>query len=653
MLANQKNQNKKRGFMQRLRRDTSGNTMVIMAAALIPLIGIIGGGVDISRGYMVRTRLQQACDAGVLAGRRAAGNQIFGSGEAGDSGFDAQVRADDVFTFNFPSGFQGVTASNFAASGNANGTVSATATAVLPNLIMDFFGVQSSHITVNCNALLTISNTDVTMVLDTTGSMACPEDSDFTACGNYLASFGVVEGADGTTSRLQALRDAMTGFYDELEEASRNSLARIRYGFVPYSGTVNVGELLYDENRDWIVGGTGANTHRYQTRENVSEVTTVTSEIDDGVSFFALFSRSECNKFANNEESEYISIGPSGNFFETFTPSPAGNPVTSGGMTITYSLDNFVSLILLGSEEFGFCFRTTTTESFRQQFNVLDLEVFDYVQSIKPSNPEVPIPSDIPVNPATSRWAGCIEERETIPQTAFGYNSGTGQITPAGALDLDIDMIPNSDASRWKPYWPEVSYFRFVIGSIPTGPTDRGFKTQDACPQKAQLLSELTRAELINYADSMFPDGGTYHDVGAIWGARLSSPDGIFATNVNEPAPNNGLVGRHIVYLTDGELGTGRLYYSAYGLERDDQRVTTDGLTATQRANHQTRFDIMCTAIKGKGIRMWVIAFGTGLSPELTTCASADSAFDASDAASLNTAFRSIASSIADLRLSE
>ena len=39
----------------------------LTAAAIIPVIGFVGSAVDIGRAYMTQLRLQQACDAGVLA----------------------------------------------------------------------------------------------------------------------------------------------------------------------------------------------------------------------------------------------------------------------------------------------------------------------------------------------------------------------------------------------------------------------------------------------------------------------------------------------------------------------------------------------------------------------------------------------------------
>lgn len=62
-------------FLTRLRHDTAGNTIAIVAAGIIPLAGMIGGAVDMSRLYLTKTRLQQACDAGALAGRKAMGGR--------------------------------------------------------------------------------------------------------------------------------------------------------------------------------------------------------------------------------------------------------------------------------------------------------------------------------------------------------------------------------------------------------------------------------------------------------------------------------------------------------------------------------------------------------------------------------------------------
>jgi Flp pilus assembly protein TadG len=53
-------------FMHRLLHDTAANTLAIAAAAMVPLMAMVGGGIDASRYYMAAARLQAACDAGAL-----------------------------------------------------------------------------------------------------------------------------------------------------------------------------------------------------------------------------------------------------------------------------------------------------------------------------------------------------------------------------------------------------------------------------------------------------------------------------------------------------------------------------------------------------------------------------------------------------------
>ena len=83
----------------RLLRDSSGNILPMTAAGIVVLAGLVGGGVDVSRAYMVQNRLQSACDAGALAGRRAVSTNGFDT--------NAQDRATDYFNTNFDSGEAG------------------------------------------------------------------------------------------------------------------------------------------------------------------------------------------------------------------------------------------------------------------------------------------------------------------------------------------------------------------------------------------------------------------------------------------------------------------------------------------------------------------------------------------------------------------
>lgn len=85
-----------RRVLQWLRRDTSGNVLIITALCLVPLLILIGSAVDISRATMAKSRLQNACDAASLAARRVMRNDTF------DDSVSQTGR--QFFSFNFPQG---------------------------------------------------------------------------------------------------------------------------------------------------------------------------------------------------------------------------------------------------------------------------------------------------------------------------------------------------------------------------------------------------------------------------------------------------------------------------------------------------------------------------------------------------------------------
>ena len=103
--------------------------------------------------------------------------------------------------------------------------------------------------------------------------------------------------------------------------------------------------------------------------------------------------------------------------------------------------------------------------------------------------------------------------------------------------------------------------------------------------------------------------------------------------------------------MTDGELAPTLTINSSYGIESLDRRITGNGDSSDQWDNHRARYLAICEAIRARGIRLWVIAFGTDLSTDLQTCASPDSSFQANDATELNQSFQEIANQVGELRI--
>jgi hypothetical protein len=206
-----------RNLADRLVRDTAGNTLMIVAAALIPLAGLVGSGLDMSRAYMAQSRLQQACDAAALAGRRV----------MVASTVDSTVRGEALkfFRFNFPTGENGTTTPFGVASFTptiadaTDGTVRMTASTTVPTSLMAIFGYTTIPISATCFARQDFVNTDIVLVLDNTGSMLDDVNN------NYVGN--------GAPSKIDGLRKAVLALYDELAPVQTQLQSvglRLRYG---------------------------------------------------------------------------------------------------------------------------------------------------------------------------------------------------------------------------------------------------------------------------------------------------------------------------------------------------------------------------------------------------------------------------------------
>lgn len=207
------------------------------AMGMIVAAIIVGSAVDLSRAYRAKSRLQAACDAAVLAGRRTVTTK----------GFDAAAEdaADDYFATNFDDDRLQTRSTSFVATADDKGnTVAGKASTVLDTVLMRLFGFDNFSLSADCSASMGVGNADVMMVLDTTGSMSTK--------------------LSGSQTRIDALQEAMKNFYETLADATSGTNARIRYGFVPYSSSVNVGRLIHDLDPDYLV-----DKRKYQSREYV------------------------------------------------------------------------------------------------------------------------------------------------------------------------------------------------------------------------------------------------------------------------------------------------------------------------------------------------------------------------------------------------
>ena len=625
------------------------------AGLLIPIIAVIGAGVDLGQAYMVKTRLQQACDAGVLAGRRAMdGGQFTGY---------ARNAASRMFDANFPEDLYDTSRVSFAARQQGESEVAGTAAATVNTILMHIFGKETFELAVGCTARLEVSNADIMFVLDTTGSMASTNPGD-------------------SVNRLSALKTEVLAFFDTVASAQSDD-AIIRYGVMPYSSNVNVGRILYAANPSWLATTTPipsrvANVQMVQDPSTTTNGTATYSNFTQTVSWANTstyqtgYSSSACNARVPNPLYQDISRIGSPTVTTNTVTQPDGSTVTTTTTTEQWNVYNYRYNFQSSNSR---CYlqrrtgtarktsnSTTTTPAPRPVFQNYTYSTIAYDVSGVLDGSGLNVPAGDGGANIAAAWNGCIMERDTV---AF---SGTNP--PAAAFDLDIDAAPSNASSRWHVALPNIAFPRAnAAGSAQSRTPAQVTTTNDypsyaegnhvtggwaACPSQAMRMTAFTaanRAAFASYINGLVAVGGTYHDVGMVWGTRFISPTGIFAGD-NGTSANGRPVSRHIIFMTDGEMAPNPGIYGFQGQEYLMDRVgSTNTAELTQR--HNNRFLAACQAARSRNITVWVVGFGVALTPEMQACASGNNAFSAANATELRQRFQSIAQQITRLRLSQ
>lgn len=547
-----------RDALQRLREDTAGNTLAICAAAIIPLTAVIGSALDLSVAYMTRARLQNACDAGVLAGRQFMQGTTFNDA--------VEAEADKFFDFNFPQGTSGSTGIDFTVEQDTQNRsqILGVAEAAVPTSMMRIFGFQQIPLSVSCDATRDMGHNDIVLVLDVTGSMNCPP--------------GVAGGCDGverTGSKISLLRSGALGLYRALDSGDGSIT---RYGIVPYSHTVNVARSLI--NRDILVDQDYVNGEwEYRICDtNGRQIWNCQDVLVDGP-----------------------------------RPATGVQTIVEGGVSRQKYIDQ-LSFDRDDSEELK------TVHISRSYWNNAHGAYPGNRQGFRDSG------------------MGCIEERPSVgsPTNAFQIFTTISQ----DDIDTRAGNGGNQEHLQFGRYDPFVQ---------------RG-QTQEGCPSEATRLreydSEAGFEAAINSATASVT-GGTYHDIGMLWGARFVSRTGFFAGNNLNQGDNvteidDLPVNTHIVFMTDGALDTGGTLYSAYGVESYQRRLGNSG---SQNGRHIDRFEAICDVVKNMGTTVWVIALAEDDTEDIAPCATSDDHFYTSDGSDLEQVFEKIGQGIGNLRL--
>lgn len=630
----------RQSFLHRFGRDTSGNTLALMATALLPLLGIIGGGVDMSRAYLADSRLQQACDAGVLAARKRLGSEVALTGTVPREAAEMGQR---FFNLNFRDGVYGTEDRQFQMYLESDNTVTGEASVTVPTAVMNVFGYSEIPLEVECRATMGTQNVDVMMVLDVTGSMRHTNPGD-------------------SMSRLDTLKQVIRDFHTQVGDGPG-----IRYGFVPYSTHVNVGHLLKDE---WV-----ADEWEYETRVWKGAYDTPTADVwEENVVVLGGTSTDWTTTSSYAATPSGGAGGDEGTGYICTAATPAGTMVRTDTITATRKINHTSpkateTIEDISRQENGTEYRTQlsgTTCEVQQRVTANYQTTLERHTYLAAEGKKIWYYTNWDMD--TSNWRaerpGCMEERQTYMIEDYD------NVDLTEALDLDIDLVPSASRpeTQWGPHWPEIVWTRQLYPDGSGAMMEKHIRISDDFAQtglwwmshcttaKARKLAPITASDLDAYLSTLYPMGATYHDIGMIWGARLISPTGLFASE-NADKPNASPTSRTMIFLTDGQTEPYDVASGAYGLEplrkekRENKRwLPSSSLSLAQHV--EERFKFVCKEVKKRNVTVWVIAFGTEINDAMMECAGEGRYFEAANSEELEAAFKTIAGSLGDLRIS-
>ena len=197
-------------MFKKLFKNDRGNVVMIFALALIPILAVAGSAIDISRMQSAKIQMSSLLDQAVLASANLSYTD------------DPEVLIEDwmksqVSQFGYdPADLEVTVVSNVALNSK---DISATARLTMDTAIMYMFGQDRVTIEVDAQAVQSITNIEIAMVLDISSSMR----------GN----------------RLTSLKTASTEFIDIM--LTPDTLNTTSINVVPFGGTVNIGDNLFNK----------------------------------------------------------------------------------------------------------------------------------------------------------------------------------------------------------------------------------------------------------------------------------------------------------------------------------------------------------------------------------------------------------------------
>ncbi|WP_031235180.1 TadE/TadG family type IV pilus assembly protein [Asticcacaulis sp. AC402] len=281
-------------YLRQFTSDIRGNVTMVVAFSVIPIVAAVGGGLDFANIQAARAKLQDAVDAGAIAGtldssatptqttRAAAAKKAF-CGNIKDSGglqngFCSAKSIDTLAT---------ASATLSASTSNNIMTVTYAATARVPTYLLGLVGIDTVDIDAVAKSGVSTSTAEVAFVLDNTGSMSSNSKMTYlkSSLDAVLASL-----LDSTGKNYAKTKVALVPF--DTQVSLQNVAGMINYtgNFVSVSPTYSCSGFssgqcqIISEN---VTAMCGSNTSCVANNRNSTR-----SWTSNGISYFGVFSTS-------------------------------------------------------------------------------------------------------------------------------------------------------------------------------------------------------------------------------------------------------------------------------------------------------------------------------------------------------------------------
>jgi hypothetical protein len=566
----------------------------------------------------MRTKLASIADAAALVGASKVGKPHSEKAAAAEAEFKSLLAA------------QGLTGSASAEFIELKDGIRVQAQASVKPKIMGMFGAKPQVVAAAADAQLSMSNVEIALVLDNTGSMV---------------------------KDMEGLRDAAKSFTETV--FTNSSVGGVRMSLVPYTASVNVGKLAMPMS----AMDTGANSkHHAQSLRG------------RGLGYLQ-----DCN-WNPGGGGGWDPGDPGGSGKKGVSlPNPMIDFAAAARELLGVLSAQAQSVVTPGTDiTKAVMTKDTVTKPYVKKDTVVDVPA-GYIHIWHPCglyNPEKISHFDLFNRIKGAQWKGCVEARpepfDVTDEPPSPSNPNTLFVPyfwpdePDDNKDwpkAENNYLPDGPSPAGWSKWEWESYanlFKYDGKATPvikeTGPDTSG--PNKACGQALTPLSD-NRQLLLNEIASMtyWNGGGTISSEGLMWGWRTLSPKGPFTAK----GMAYDKVKKYLVLMSDGDNSMGEQgkwgpmlsEYGAYGYLRQGRFPAEN--YAQMDKYLSDRMEAACANVKAAGVTVITILFRVNdgaTRNRMQKCASGKAnAYLASDADSLKKAFSQISGNISSLRL--